>query len=75
MTRLPAVNATTLVRALHKLGFDTTRTKGSHHILKHPDGRWTVVPWHGGVDISRPLLRKILRQADVSTQDFLQAVS
>ncbi|MGD0062852.1 MAG: type II toxin-antitoxin system HicA family toxin [Streptosporangiaceae bacterium] len=27
--------------------------KGSHHRLKHPDGRSTTVPVHGGRDVPK----------------------
>lgn len=72
MTRLPILSADAVIGVLHRLGFNTTRTKGSHHILKHPDGRGTVVPVHGNRDISRPLLHKILRQAKVEIGEFVQ---
>ena len=44
MTTFPAVTGPRLIRALGKLGFEVIRVKGSHHFLKHQDGRCTVVP-------------------------------
>src|SRR3970040_2287395 len=32
-------------------GFQVIRTKGSHHFLRHPDGRATVIPAHSGETI------------------------
>jgi predicted RNA binding protein YcfA (HicA-like mRNA interferase family) len=40
-----------IVRALSKDGWDLVRVSGSHHIMRHPDGRQASVPVHG----SRPL--------------------
>jgi predicted RNA binding protein YcfA (HicA-like mRNA interferase family) len=33
-----------LIAALAKAGFRVFRVKGSHHFLRHEDGRSTVVP-------------------------------
>jgi predicted RNA binding protein YcfA (HicA-like mRNA interferase family) len=37
-----------IVKILNKIGFETVRQKGSHLILKHPDGRVTL-EYEGGV--------------------------
>jgi len=39
--------------------------------MMHRDGRATVVPSHGGEDIGRGLLRQILRDIEVSPEEFL----
>jgi len=44
MTRLPRVTGQKLLVALRKAGFEVIRIKGSHHFLRHPDGRSTVIP-------------------------------
>ncbi len=64
--RLPSITGRKLIGALKRLGFETIRTRGSHHYLQHPDGRATVVPVHAGEDIGRGLLAKILRDADLT---------
>ncbi|WP_353739536.1 type II toxin-antitoxin system HicA family toxin [Archaeoglobus sp.] len=43
MLKLKPVKAEKVIKALAKLGFEIVRRKGSHVILKHPDGRMTVV--------------------------------
>ncbi|MFH1584957.1 MAG: type II toxin-antitoxin system HicA family toxin [Patescibacteria group bacterium] len=48
------------------------RQKGSHVFFKHQDGRTTLVPRHGGEDIGRGLLRQILREINVSPEEFFQ---
>ncbi|MEE9236989.1 MAG: type II toxin-antitoxin system HicA family toxin [Thermoplasmata archaeon] len=50
------------------------RQKGSHVFLRHPDGQRTVVPVHSAEEIGRGLLRKIIRDAKVSVEDFLKHV-
>jgi len=41
-----------VVAALRKAGFEVARIKGSHHFLRHADGRGSVVPVHSGETIS-----------------------
>ena len=60
-----------MVRALNALGFVTIRTKGSHHFLRHPDGRCTVVPVHAGETLGIGLTGKILKDADVTLDDLI----
>ena len=40
-----------LLSVLKKAGFELPRVKGSHHFLRHHDGRSTVVPVHSGETI------------------------
>ena len=46
------------------------RSKGSHTFLRHDDGRTTVVPVHSGEIIGPGLLRTILREVEISIEDF-----
>ena len=70
MTRLPRVDGKTVISALAKVGFDVSRIKGSHHFLRHSDGRVTVVPVHSGETIGPGLLNKILNDCDLSREEF-----
>ncbi len=63
-----------VLKALKALGFEVIRRKGSHALLRHPDGRRTVVPVHAGEEIGRGLLRKMIRDAEVSVEEFLGRV-
>ena len=72
MTVLPSVTGKDLVAALRKAGFDVVRIKGSHHFLRHADGRTTVVPVHAGETIGPGLISKILRDCDVSRDELQQ---
>jgi predicted RNA binding protein YcfA (HicA-like mRNA interferase family) len=71
MSRLPSLTGKQLLAALGRLGFEVMRTRGSHHFLRHSDGRSTVVPVHPGESIGRGLMAKILRDTEV-TRDQLK---
>ncbi len=71
MTRLPVVKPGEVIRKLEKAGFQIDHVTGSLYILRHPDGRRTVVPYHAGRDIKRGVLRAIVRQAGLTVQRFL----
>jgi len=71
MTVLPMLTARQVIRALEKAGFQVQRQTGSHARLKHVDGRVVTVPVHAGQDIGRGLLRKILRDADMTPAELL----
>ena len=70
MSRLPVLSAREVIRILDQVGFEVVRQRGSHVRLKHEDGRVVTVPVHSGQDISRGLLRKILRDAELSPKDL-----
>ncbi|MEU4624266.1 type II toxin-antitoxin system HicA family toxin [Actinoplanes sp. NPDC023801] len=59
-----------VVDALTRAGFVHVRTKGSHAVYQHPNGRVAVVPQHPTV--KRGTLASILRQAGLTTAEFLQ---
>ncbi len=61
-----------LLAALSSAGFTIARIKGSHHILRHPDGRSTVIPVHAGETIGPGLLAKVLRDCDLTRGDLQQ---
>lgn len=72
MTRIPVVDFRTLDRLLKKLGFVPVRQRGSHVFYRHADGRTTTVPNHAGHDIARPLLREIIREIELTPEQFEQ---
>jgi len=59
-------------RILEKLGFTRIRQSGSHAVYHHADGRWTTVPIHKGRDLGKGVLRKILKDAKINTDEFEQ---
>jgi len=70
MTRLPIVDFPTMEKVLLSLGFQAVRQKGSHVFYRHPDGRATTVPNHPGRDLARPLIREILREIELTPEQF-----
>ncbi len=71
MSRAPRVNAQKLIRALKKLGFREHPERGtSHLVFSHADGRRTLVSRHGSRDIKKGTLAGILRDINVSSEEF-----
>jgi predicted RNA binding protein YcfA (HicA-like mRNA interferase family) len=70
MTKLPRPTGKDLLVALRKLGFEVIRTRGSHHYVRHEDGRSTVVPVHAGETIGPGLMAKILRDCEITIEDI-----
>jgi len=72
MPRLPRVSGAEAIRALERLGFAQARQRGSHVVLKRTGpNRVTgcVVPLHPELAIGT--LRGLLRQAGVTTEEFI----
>jgi predicted RNA binding protein YcfA (HicA-like mRNA interferase family) len=71
MPKLPHVSGAEVQRALERLGFQKVRQSGSHVIMKR-ESSGCVVPMHGEVKVGT--LAGVLRQADVSPEEFNQAL-
>jgi predicted RNA binding protein YcfA (HicA-like mRNA interferase family) len=74
MTQYPALTGKQVVAALQRLGFQVARMRGSHHYVKHPDGRGTVIPVHSGETIGRGLMAKILRDVELTREELQRAL-
>jgi predicted RNA binding protein YcfA (HicA-like mRNA interferase family) len=70
MSRNPRVTGKRLISVLEPMGFVVSRVRGSHHFVKHPDGRNTVIPVHSGEIVGPGLLHKILRDCALSVEDL-----
>ncbi len=70
MSRLQIIDARKIEKLLFKLGFERIRQKGSHVFYRHPDGRTTSVPHHPGRDLARPLIKEILREIQLSVEEY-----
>ena len=70
MSKLPASTGKEVVAALERVGFSVIRTRSSHHFMRHPDGRTTVVPVHAGETIGPGLMSKIRRDCDLTREEF-----
>ena len=72
MVRQRPVTSFIVVKVLQKLGFEILRRKGSHIRMRHSDGRITTVPAHGKDQVGIGLLLRILKDADISKEDFFK---
>ena len=70
MSRLPMISGDDFVRAVRKIGYEWDYTEGSHVILLHPSGRRLSVPRHR--ELGRGILRKLIRQAGLTREEFLE---
>ena len=72
MSRLPIFSGPEVVRILKKLRYENVRQRGSHMRLTCPGRKPITVPNYKTID--RRLLHKILRDAELSAEDFLKLV-
>lgn len=74
MTKLPRISGQECVKALARAGFYKKRQEGSHMILRRDEPfAQVVVPDHAELD--RGTLRAIIRQADLSVEEFVQLLT
>jgi predicted RNA binding protein YcfA (HicA-like mRNA interferase family) len=69
---LPAIPGAKVVKALERAGFTVVRVSGSHHVMRHPDGRTVVVPVHAGRDVPKGTLRNVLAIIGLTAEEFRQ---
>ena len=73
MSILPILTARQVMQKLVRASFRFIYVKGSHYYFEHPiTKRITSVPMHGGKNIGRGLLSKILKQAGLSVKEFIK---
>lgn len=72
MTNFPTITGHKLIKVLSKLGYKVIRQKGSHAFIRNEHGKCNVIPLHKGCDLGIGLLRKILKDLDISVNDFLK---
>jgi predicted RNA binding protein YcfA (HicA-like mRNA interferase family) len=71
LARLPGARAKEVIRALQRAGFVLERQNStSHALLRHPvSARTTIVPIHSK-ELPRWLLKKIIKDAGLSEDEF-----
>ena len=69
MSKLKIITSVQMCRFLESIDFVSIRQKGSHKFYHHSDGRTTVIPMHAG-DLDRTLIRKILKDIDISIEEY-----
>ena len=70
MSRLPVISGRDLIKILEKSGYYIRDQKGSHVHLRHPVKSPLTVPDHK--TIARGTLRAIIREAELSVDEFLE---
>ena len=70
---MPSLKAREVMRALERAGFVQVRSKGSHRVYQHRDDatRRTIVADHGGKDVPRGTSRRIIDQAGLTVEQFI----
>jgi predicted RNA binding protein YcfA (HicA-like mRNA interferase family) len=71
MPKMPHVSGSEAVGALQRLGFEVTRQKGSHIVMRRGSAG-CVVPNHREIKTGAP--SGILREAGVSLEEFIAAL-
>lgn len=71
MPKLPHVSGAAAVKALERLGFVKIRQNGSHVIMRR-GSKGCVVPMYSEIKVGT--LAGVLRQADVSSEEFIAAL-
>jgi predicted RNA binding protein YcfA (HicA-like mRNA interferase family) len=72
--RLPRLTAKEIIRVLERHGFVLSRSSGSHHIYKNPEGRRVTVPVHAGKALHPKILLSILQDMDMSADDLREEI-
>ena len=70
MVKLPLWSGREVIKVLEKIGYHQVRQRGSHIRLKCPGRKSVTVPLYK--IIGRGLLRKIIRDAEISREEFLK---
>jgi predicted RNA binding protein YcfA (HicA-like mRNA interferase family) len=71
--RLPVLKPREALRALQRAGFEIHHQAGSHAQPRHPQKPHlhVTVPRHDRFDLPLPVLKSILRQAELTVEEFL----
>jgi len=70
MSKLPSLTGERVIKALKRAGFEVVRQRGSHVYMSDSEGRKTVVPVHKGESVGTGLLVKIMRDAELTRDEF-----
>ena len=68
--KLPRITAAETIRVLEKAGFFFSRQSGRHKIYKNKEGKRTTVPYHSGKILHPKTLKSILRDANLTIEEF-----
>jgi predicted RNA binding protein YcfA (HicA-like mRNA interferase family) len=73
MAKLPTLSGKKLLKVLSRNGYRAVRQKGSHVFVESQDGTLgTVIPMHGNEDLGKGLLKSILDDFELNTENLLK---
>ena len=71
MPNIPVVSAKKLIKVLQKKGFVLQRVAGSHHIFVRSQDKLRIsVPMHSQKDLGRGITLAILKDAQITLEEF-----
>jgi predicted RNA binding protein YcfA (HicA-like mRNA interferase family) len=73
MPKLPVISGDKAVKFFEKIGYEVSRQKGSHMRLRHKfdqKKKPLTIPKHK--ELGTGLLRKILRDAEITLESFIE---
>ena len=70
MSKLPVVSVNKAIRAFKKLGYSEIRQRGSHIRFKYPDSSRKPLSIPNHKVLGRGLLRKLIRDANITVDEF-----
>ena len=70
--RLTLVSGQKMIKILSMKGFQTVRQRSSHVQMKDVKGTLVTVPVHSGKDVSISITLKILRDTEISREEFIE---
>jgi len=75
VSRLGSYRGEQVVKAFQRAGWAVTRARSSHVILEK-EGFWATlsVPVHKGKNVKRGTLRDLIRDAQLSVEEFIKYV-
>jgi predicted RNA binding protein YcfA (HicA-like mRNA interferase family) len=68
--RTPRLTSREIIRILERRGFVLSRSSGSHHIYRDPEGHRVTVPVHSGKILHPKVLQSILNGEGIAPQNL-----
>ena len=70
LPKLITISGKQMCKLIEKIGFYKIHQRGSHIRYFHADGRKTLIPVQGNEEISIGLLVDILKQIEISREEY-----
>lgn len=71
MIKLSVISGKKMIKILIKSGFREMRRRGSHHFFFNEETKKTAtVPVHNNEDLSTGLIKEILKDVDLSVEEY-----